>query len=46
MKLPIYKCSKCKQLQGYQGKEKPHCGKCGIPLTDKDIDGYYESANN
>jgi len=46
MKIPIYKCSMCKQLQGYQGKGEPHCGKCGTKLNEKDIDGYYESSNN
>ncbi len=42
MRLPIYKCSNCKQLQGYQGKGKPHCGMCGTELTDNDIIDYIE----
>ncbi len=42
MKLPIYKCSNYKQLQGYQGKEKPHCDMCGTELKETDIIDYIE----
>ncbi len=42
MRLPIYECSNCKQLQGYTGKGIPHCGMCGTELNEKDIIDYIE----
>ncbi len=36
MKIKVYKCPKCKRIQGFIGKN-PRCGNCNSPMTEDDF---------